>query len=50
MTVWAMGAYSAAFQLNLSIPDDIAIIGFDNQELIAARSLSAANDDCPTPL
>jgi len=31
----AMGAYDAVRNLNLSIPTDIAIIGFDNQELIA---------------
>jgi LacI family transcriptional regulator len=33
----AMGAYDAAKQLNLSIPDDVAIIGFDNLEVIAAQ-------------
>lgn len=32
----AMGAYDALRELNLSVPDDIAVIGFDNQELIAA--------------
>ncbi len=32
----AMGAYNALRDLNLSIPNDVAIIGFDNQELIAA--------------
>jgi LacI family transcriptional regulator len=31
----AMGAYDAARKLNLAIPNDIAIIGFDNQEIIA---------------
>jgi LacI family transcriptional regulator len=31
----AMGAYDAAKQLGLSIPTDVAIIGFDNHELIA---------------
>lgn len=31
----AMGAYRALNELGLSIPDDVAIIGFDNQELIA---------------
>jgi LacI family transcriptional regulator len=32
----AMGAYHALQELNLSIPNDVAIVGFDNQELIAA--------------
>ena len=31
----AMGTYDAIRNLNLSIPDDVAVIGFDNQELIA---------------
>jgi len=31
----AMGAYDALRKLNLAIPDDVAVIGFDNQELIA---------------
>ncbi len=31
----AMGAYDAAKQLGLSIPNDVAIVGFDNHELIA---------------
>ncbi|MCA9873379.1 MAG: LacI family DNA-binding transcriptional regulator [Anaerolineales bacterium] len=33
----AMGAYDALRKLNLSIPDDVAVVGFDNQELIAAH-------------
>lgn len=32
----ALGAYNALRELNLVIPDDVAIVGFDNQELIAA--------------
>lgn len=31
----AMGAYDALRKLSLVIPDDIAVIGFDNQEIIA---------------
>jgi len=33
----AMGAYDALRKLNLSIPNDVAVMGFDNQELIAAH-------------
>jgi LacI family transcriptional regulator len=33
----AMGAYDAIKQLGLSIPDDVAIVGFDNLEVIAAH-------------
>lgn len=32
----AMGAYRAAAELGLSIPADLSVVGFDNQELIAA--------------
>lgn len=32
----AMGAYQALGHLGLSIPHDVAVIGFDNQEVIAA--------------
>lgn len=32
----ALGAYNALRDLKLNIPNDVAIIGFDNQELIAA--------------
>lgn len=32
----AMGAYDALRTLGLRIPEDVAVIGFDNQELIAA--------------
>lgn len=33
----AMGAYRAANELGLEIPRDLSIVGFDNQELIAAN-------------
>lgn len=33
----AMGAYAAIADLGLSIPRDVAIVGFDNQEVIAAH-------------
>lgn len=33
----AMGAYDAIKKLGLDIPDDVAVVGFDNQELIAAQ-------------
>jgi LacI family transcriptional regulator len=33
----AMGAYDAVRKVGLSIPDDLAIIGFDNQEIIASQ-------------
>lgn len=32
----AMGVYDALKELGLRIPEDVAVIGFDNQELIAA--------------
>lgn len=33
----AMGAYGAIQSLGLAIPDDVAVIGFDNQQLIAGE-------------
>ncbi|MDQ0824086.1 LacI family transcriptional regulator [Arthrobacter sp. B2I5] len=33
----AMGAYRAAAELRLSIPADLSVVGFDDQELIAAN-------------
>jgi LacI family transcriptional regulator len=33
----AMGAYEAVKQLGLAIPHDVAIVGFDNHELIAGQ-------------
>ncbi len=33
----AMGAYDALRKLNLSIPEDVAVMGFDNQEMISAH-------------
>jgi LacI family transcriptional regulator len=33
----AMSAYDAAKELHLGIPDDVAIVGFDNLEVIAAH-------------
>lgn len=33
----AMGAYDALRKLGRAIPDDVAVIGFDNHELIAAQ-------------
>ena len=32
----AMGVYDAIRELGLKIPDDVAVIGFDNHEIIAA--------------
>ena len=33
----AMGAYDALHKLGLSIPQDVAVVGYDNQEIIAAN-------------
>ena len=32
-----MGAYDALRKLKLSVPNDVAVIGFDNQEIIAGH-------------
>jgi LacI family transcriptional regulator len=32
-----MGAYEALKERGLRIPEDVAVVGFDNQELIAAH-------------
>src|SRR3712207_5128433 len=37
----AMGAYRAAMELGLGIPEDLSVVGFDNQELIAANLFPA---------
>jgi LacI family transcriptional regulator len=33
----AMGLYDGLREAGLSIPDDLAVVGFDNQEVIAAH-------------
>ncbi len=33
----AMGAYDAVRELGLRVPDDVSVVGFDNQEIIAAH-------------
>jgi LacI family transcriptional regulator len=33
----AMGAYDAIKELGLAIPRDVAVVGFDNREVIAAH-------------
>jgi LacI family transcriptional regulator len=37
----AMGAYRAARELGLKIPEDLSVVGFDNQEIIAANLFPA---------
>jgi LacI family transcriptional regulator len=34
----AMGVYDALKEKGLKIPDDVSVVGFDNQELLAAHS------------
>ena len=44
----AIGAYEALRQLRLSVPNDVAIIGFDNYELIASKlSFSLSTIELP---
>jgi len=33
----AMGAYQAAAELNMSVPEDVSIVGFDDQEIISTN-------------
>jgi DNA-binding LacI/PurR family transcriptional regulator len=33
----AMGAYAAAHQRGLSVPDDLSVVGYDDQQLVAAE-------------
>ena len=44
----AMGAYDALREMGFVLPRDIAIVGFDNQEIIAAH-LAARLDDIAAP-
>jgi LacI family transcriptional regulator len=44
----AMGAYEAAREFSLRIPEDLSIVGFDNQEIIA-RSLRPALSSVALP-
>ena len=51
----AMGAYDAIKERGLRIPHDVAVIGFDNQEVIAAykaqsAAMTAKLADIPTAL
>lgn len=44
----AMGAYRAANELGLSVPEDLSVIGFDNQEIVA-EALSPALSSLALP-
>ena len=43
----AMGAYDAIKERGLSIPGDVAVVGFDNQLIISALPASGAHHRCP---
>jgi DNA-binding LacI/PurR family transcriptional regulator len=43
----AIGALSAADELNLRVPEDVSIIGYDNTHLAAIRHISLTSVDQP---